>query len=153
MECSYTKYIVNELKTLNVRLEGKKQKQTDIYFLNNLGVLLKCSWEDWLKEESRKDRLSERGKQHLLVMQELAQSLPQIIEEAEKNLAVDSVVSEIVDGHVGSELTSKLEQARNEAEMLHQSLENIIREMRGESVDRKRAAFNLHACLDILKAL
>jgi hypothetical protein len=32
-ECSYTTYVVNELKTVNERLEAKKQNQTDIYFL------------------------------------------------------------------------------------------------------------------------
>ena len=153
LENSYQTYVVKELTTVRERLEEKKQNQADLYFLRNLQVLFECSWQDWLKDEDLKDRLSDRGKQYLVVMKELEAVLPEIIKETEKNLAVDSVVSEIVDDHVGSELTSKLEQARNEAEMLHQSLENIIREMRGESVDRKRAAFNLHACLDILKAL
>ena len=84
-------------------------------------------------------------------MQELEQSLPQIIEEAEKNLAIVSVVPEVVDGPVVLELTSKLEQARNEAEMLHQNLDEIIREIRGESVERKSA--RLRACLHSLKGL
>jgi len=144
-ECSFTTYVVNELKTVNERLEAKKQNQADIYFLKNLGVLFNCSWQDWLNGESRKDRLSERGKQHLLVMQDLEQLLPQIIEDAEKTLARDSVVPEVVDGPVGLELTLKLEQARKEAEMLHQNLDGIIREIRGESVERKRGVARLKA--------
>ena len=153
MENSYQTYVVKELTRVRERLEEKKQNQADLYFLRNLQVLFECSWQDWLKDEDRKDRLSERGKQHERVKQELEAALPEIIKEAEKNLAVDSVVSEVVDGHVGLELTSKLEQARSEAEMLHQSLDEIIREMRGESVERKRTALSLHACLHVLKAL
>jgi hypothetical protein len=45
-ECSYTTYVVNELKEVNDRLRGKIQNQVDLYFLKNLGVMFKCSWQE-----------------------------------------------------------------------------------------------------------
>ena len=151
--CSFATHIVNEMEAINVRLTNKKQNQTDLYFLKDLQVLFQCSWQDWLKEESRSDRLSERGKGHQRTMQELETLLPQIIADAENNLTTESVLQETGDVPSALQLTSKLEHARSEAAMLEQSLGAILREMRGETGTRKRVADQLKACLRVLKEL
>ena len=153
MPCSFATHIVKELEAINVRLTEKKHNQTDLYFLRNLEVLLKCSWQDWLKEESRPDHLSERGKEHQRTMQELETLLPTIIEDAENNLTADSVLKETGDVPSALQLTLKLEHAWSEAEMLKQNLGAILREMRGETGTRKRVAGSLDAYLRILKEL
>ena len=153
MSCSFATHIVHELEAINLRLTEKKQNQTDLYFLRNLEVLLQCSWQDWLKEESQPDRLSERGKAHQRTMQELETLLPQIIEDAENNLTTESVLQETGDVPSALQFTLKLEHARSEAEMLEQHLGAIIREMRGETGSRKRVAGQLDACLRVLKEL
>ena len=153
MPCSFATHIVDEMEAINVRLTQKKQNQTDLYFLKDLQVLFQCSWQDWLKEESRPDRLSERGKGHQRTMQELETLLPQIIEDAENNLTTESVLQETGDVPSALQLTSKLEHARSEAAMLEQSLGAILREMRGETASRKRGVSPLAVCLRELKEL
>ena len=63
------------------------------------------------------------------------------------------VLQESVDAPLALQLTSKLEQARSEAAMLEQILDEILREMRGETGPRKRAAGRLDVCLRVLKEL
>ena len=151
--CSFATHTVNELEAINVRLTQKKQNQTDLYFLKNLQVLFQCSWQDWLQEDSQPNRLSTRGQEHQRTMQELETLLPEIIEDAEKNLTTESVLQETGDVPSALQLTSKLEHARSEAAMLEQSLGAILREMRGETGTRKRVAGQLDACLRVLKEL
>ncbi len=127
MVCSYSNYVLVQLKAIHVRLQEKTVKHDDLYFLKNIGALLKCEWEDWFSGAS-KSRLSERGKVHQETLRELEMLLPGIIVHVDKHLTTESVLPEVVEISTPSVVqpTSKLEEARNDAQILEQNLAGII---------------------------
>jgi hypothetical protein len=153
--CSYSRHAIEQLNAMDVRLQEKNVNGDDLNFVRNVGVLLTCAWEDWLDGGSE-DRLTERGRQHKKELQDLETLLPGIIASVQKHVMTESVSLEVaeISTHSALQLTSKLEEARNDAQMLEQRLVSIISEMRGGSGSAKRAYPGpLHVYLQTLKEL
>lgn len=135
-ECAYAGRLETEMLELETRLNAKRVTETDLYFLKNIGVLVECALEDYGcndKEQRRQNNAFERN----CALQDrdsekVKSALPVMIREVETQLAVQSVVPS------GGHLQFRLEEVRQQAHALEESLAGIISDASGGETHRKK---------------
>ena len=152
--CAYAERAESHLVEMEKRWNENTMNEVDLYFLKNLGVLLRCALQDFGCNDTNQRRKNSNSDRNCMEKErkteKLESLLPGIIQKFDIHLATQSFLPPAV------HLTSKLEQARNEAQMLERSLDQIIYEIKGESGDRKRpfgSTGSMDLCLQALKSL
>ena len=135
--CAYAERVEDNLYELETRWNEKDVRETDLYFLQNMGVLVECALKDFDCENVDLRRRNARFETNCLLKEKeagwLKLELPGMIESVQAELA-----TQIVAVSAGP-LRASLEQARDQARALEQSLTGIIGEPGGGERDQKRA--------------
>ena len=135
-ECAYSLRVEDNLYELETRWNEKDVREADLYFLQNMGVLVGCALKDFDCENVASRRRNAHFEANCLLKEKEAEwlklQLQKMIESVQAELATQSVA--VSGGH----LRASLEQARDQARALEQSLTGIIGEPGGGERDRKR---------------
>lgn len=137
--CAYAERVEDDLFELETRWKANDVREADLYFLQNMGVLVDCALKDFgCVDESRRDQNLSFNTNCMLKEQEatsLKAQLNGMIGSVQAVLAARSVAER------GGNVRVRLEQMREQAWALETSLAELLGEAGGGERVRKRASF------------